>query len=81
MFVLLRWRPVGSSKGLADQLVVLCLWSDPEPNDAVRGLDTHRAIVDADARRVEATDSLEVKRRMPRIALQLLETAIGKALN
>lgn len=76
-----RWRPVGSSKGLADPLVVLRVRSNPEPHDAVRRLGTHRAIMDADARRAKATDLLEVERRMPRIALQLLETAIGEVLN
>lgn len=77
----LRWRPVGSSKGLADQLVVLRVRSDPKPHDAVRCFDAHRAIVDADACRVETTYLLEVERRMPRIALQLLEASIREALN
>ncbi len=34
----------------AAQLVVLCVRSNPEPHDAARRHDTHRAIVDADAR-------------------------------
>jgi len=37
--------------------------------------------MDANARRVEATDLLEVKRRMSGIALQLPETAVGEVLN
>ncbi len=51
-----HWRPVRSSKGLADQLVVFGVRSDPEPNDAVRRFHTHRAITYAHARRVEAPD-------------------------
>jgi hypothetical protein len=77
----LRRRPVGSSKGLADQLVVRRVRSDPKPHDAVRPFDANCAIVDADSSGVEATDLLEMERWMPWIALQLLEAAIGEALN
>ena len=37
--------------------------------------------MDTYARRVEAPDLLEVKRGVPRIAFELLETAVGKALD
>ncbi len=77
----LRWWPVGSSKGLADQLVVLGVGSDPEPNDAVRSFDAHGAVMDAYPSRVKAADLLEVERRVPWIAFQLLETAIGETLD
>lgn len=76
-----RLWPVRSSKGLADQLIVLGMRTDPKPDDSVRGLDTYYSIVDANARRVETTDLLEVKRGMPPIALELLVAAICEALN
>jgi len=74
-------RPVRSSSGLADQLVVLCVRPDPEPDDAVRCFHTHCATMDSHARRVEAPDFLEVKRGVPRIAFELLETAVGETLD
>ena len=76
-----RWRPVRTSYGLADQLVVLGMRPDPEPDDAVCCFHAQGAVVDANARGVEPTDFLEVKRGMPRIELQLLETAVGEVLN
>jgi hypothetical protein len=54
---------------------------DPKPNDALCCFYAHGAVVDSNARRVEPTDLLEVERGMPRIALQLLETAVGEVLN
>ena len=76
-----HFRPVRSSSGLADQLVVLGVRSDPEPDDAVRCFHAHRAIVDANARRVETPHLLEVKRGVPGIAFELFETAVGKTLD
>ncbi len=67
--------------GLADQLVVLGVRPNPEPDDAVGCFHSHRAIVNAHARRVEAPNLLEVKRRVPRVEFELLETAVGKALD
>jgi len=72
--------PVRSSKGLADQLVVLCVRPDPEPHDAVGRFHAHGAVTDSNARRVEPADFLQVKRGMSRIAFELLETAIGETL-
>ena len=74
-------RPVRTSYGLADQFVVLGMRPDPKPNDALCCFHTHGAVVNANARRVEPIDLLEVERGMPRIALQLLETAVGEVLN
>jgi hypothetical protein len=54
---------------------------DPEPDDTVGCFHSKRAIVNTDARRVEAPDLLEVKRRVPRVAFELLEAAVGKALD
>jgi hypothetical protein len=47
--VALRWRLVRSSKGLADQLVVLGVRTDPKPNDAVSSFHANGAMMDADA--------------------------------
>ena len=66
---------------LADQLVILGVWTDPKPHDSVRGLDADRTVMDADSRRPEATDLLEVKRWISRVPFQLLEAPIREALN
>lgn len=75
------WRPVRSSSGLADQLVVLGVRPDPEPEDAVGCFHSYRAIVNAHARRIEAPNLLEVKRGVPRVVFELLEAAVGEALD
>ena len=54
---------------------------NPKPGDSIRGLDAHDAIVNAYARRVKTTDFLEMKRRMPWVALELLVAAIRETLN
>jgi len=74
-------RPVRSSSGLADQLVVRGMRPDPEPDDAVRRFHAQRAIVDANAHRVETPNLLEVKGGVPGIAFELFETAVGKTLD
>jgi hypothetical protein len=66
---------------LADQLVVLCVRTDPKPHNPVRGLDAHRAMMGADSRRPEPTNFLEVNRWISRVSFQLLETPIREALN
>ena len=54
----------------AQQAIVVGMTADPEPHEAVRGLDRDGAIVSTDASRPEATDLLEVKRWMTRILFQ-----------
>src|SRR5712692_2126854 len=66
---------------LADQLVVLGVWTDPKLHDPVRGLDANRTMMGAYSRRPEATDFLEVKRWISRVPFQLLEAPIREALN
>ena len=53
--------PVRSSKGLADQLVVLGVRPDPEPHDAICRFHAHGAVMNSNARRVEPADFLEMK--------------------
>src|SRR6266851_2110315 len=53
-----------------DQFVVLCVGTDPEPNDAISGPDAHSAVSCPDARGPEAADFLQVKRRVTRIRLE-----------
>ena len=58
----------GSNGGLADELVVVGMRSNPEPHDApVRTIDAENAIVKSDSAGPEAADLLEVERRMMRI--------------
>lgn len=48
----------------------------PDPENAVRRIDAERAIMEADADGSEATNSLEVERRVLRIGLEQLETLV-----
>jgi len=66
---------------LADQLVVLGVWTDPKPHDPVRGLDGNSTMMSADPRGPEAADFLEMERWISRIPFQLLEAPIREALN
>jgi len=59
-----------------DQFVVLCVRTDPEPNDAISGPDAHSAVTRTDARGPEAADFLQVKRRVTRILLEKFEASI-----
>ena len=59
-----------------DQFVVLCVRTDPEPNDALSGPDAHSAVTRTDARGPEAADFLQVKRRVTRILLEKFEASI-----
>lgn len=54
---------------LADNLVVVRMGADPEPLNAVRHVVAKRAKPITNARRPHHPDSLEVKRRAPRISL------------
>jgi hypothetical protein len=66
---------------LADQPVVLGVWTDPKPHDSSRGLDADRTVMGADSRRPEATNFLEVKRWISRVPFQLLEAPVRETLN
>jgi len=63
-------RRVPSSAGLADDLVVLAMGSNPNPEDSVLYLNTERAVVCANTNRPNFAETFEMKRRMLRIALQ-----------
>jgi hypothetical protein len=62
---------VRCKRELSDELVVIGVRTDPEPNEILTRLDCERAVVQAYARRPEPTQLLEMKRRVPRITLQV----------
>jgi hypothetical protein len=63
---------VRCKRWLSDELVTIGVSSDPEPNEILTRFDRKCAVLLAAARRPEATHLLEMKGRMPRIALQVL---------
>jgi hypothetical protein len=63
-------RAVGSKRSLPQELVVLSVCADPEPQDALVGINAEDPVVNPDSARPESSDSFEVKRRMARIALE-----------
>ena len=65
---------------LYQKVVVVRVRTDPDPKQLVCGLDRKCAIVQADARRPELTDLLEVQRRMARIAAEQFVTTVSELL-
>ena len=61
---------------LADEPVVLRMRPDPPPEHAVINVHAERPIVIADTHRPEATDCLEMERRVTRIRFQTLELLV-----
>jgi len=53
-----------------DDAIVIRVRPNPEPEQSIRCVDRKRAIVNADADRVEPIDALEVQRGMSRIRLE-----------
>ena len=62
---------VRSDDGLAEQLVVVSVGADPEPDKTVSALHRHCAIAASHARRPETPDFLEMKRWILRILLEM----------
>jgi hypothetical protein len=62
---------VRCKRWLADELVVIGMGANPEPNKVLTGLDCERTMVKADARRPEATNLLEMQGGVPRILLEV----------
>jgi predicted transcriptional regulator len=63
---------VRCKRWLSDELVIVGVSADPEPNEILTRFDRKCAVLQANARRPEATHLFEMKGRMPRIALQVL---------
>jgi hypothetical protein len=55
---------------LLDQIVVVRVRADPEPEHAIVNLDGEGAMMKADASRPIGTDRLEMQRRVLRVLLQ-----------
>ena len=66
----MRFR-VRSNKRLAEQLVILCMRSDPEPDRAFGSVDGQRSVVRAHAGRPKTPDFLEADRWILRILLDM----------
>ena len=62
---------VRSDDGLAEQLIVVSVGADPEPDETVSAFHRHCAIAASHARRPETPDFLEVKRWILRILLEM----------
>ena len=54
----------------AAHVIVVCMRPDPEPEDAVGGIHSQRAVPDSDADGVKALDTLEVEGGMAWIGLE-----------
>lgn len=65
----------------ADELVILGMGADPEPQQTVGSLDRKRAIMQSYPRRPETTNLLEAERRVLMVDLQEFERLVGKLLN
>ncbi len=59
------------SDGLAEQLIVVSVGADPEPDETVSAFHRHCAITASHARRPETPDFLEMKRWILRILLEM----------
>ena len=66
---------------LADDLVVLGMGADPEPQQALGCFHRDCSVMQPDTRRPEPTDFPEVERRVSRIGLQKGEGLVGEPLN
>ena len=62
---------VRSDDGLAEQLIVVSVGADPEPDETVSAFHRHCAIAAFHARRPETPDFLEMKRWILRILLEM----------
>ena len=56
---------------LSDELVIIAVRADPEPNEILTRLDCERAVMQPDSRRPESAHLLKMKGGMPRVALQV----------
>jgi hypothetical protein len=67
----------------ADEFVVLAVRTNPEPMNTAWNWQTERAVVQADSDTVKSAVaySLELKRRMPRVSLELSVAAVSKCLD
>ncbi len=63
---------------LTDNLVVVGVAPDPEPQDSVLDFDTKRPIREPNAHREETAHPLETQGRMTGIVLQQLEVLVRK---
>jgi hypothetical protein len=66
---------------LAEQLVIVCARSDPEPDEAVRSFCGERSVAGADTRRPICTDLLELKRWVAGILLEMFVDSICNLLD
>jgi len=71
-------KPVGSRRGLADQLVILCVRPDPYPVDPLRDVRSQGAIMITNTNRPQGTDALEVKRRVTWVRLEKSIVLVGQ---
>ncbi len=63
-------RETGTQQGLANQLVILCMSADPEPDDAVLCINSHRSILEPDSRRPKPAYLLKMQRWVPGVGFQ-----------
>ena len=61
---------------LGDEAIVLRMSPDPEPEEPIRRVNRQRAVVRANANRVETLNSLETERGVLRIRLQQRELLV-----
>ena len=72
---------IGYNGLLADEFVVVCVSSDPEPDNSRRGVGAKCAVVKAYARRPDVTNLLEMERRVLGVRLEECVLLVGEPLN
>ncbi len=70
-------QETGTQRGLANQLIILCVSPDPEPDDAISCINSHCSILESDSRRPETSHLLKMQRWVLRIGFQQFECTVG----
>ena len=63
---------------MPDQLIVLFMRPDPEPEDSIGDVDTECPMMKSDSNGVIAADALQAKRRVRWVFLQKSDCTVGE---
>jgi len=73
--------PLGCTRSLAKQPVVIGMGADPEPHEPVFRFHGQGAVVGSNPSRPETTDLFQVERWVPRVLLQARVCLVGEILD
>jgi len=74
---MVRLFPLGALRLRPNELVVLCVCADPEPNDTIRCFHPYRSVLKSDSDRPEPAHLLKMQRRMPGVGFQQFKSVIS----